>query len=92
MVQKDYISYRREITRYRKKMNSVSPKRNRDFLKVMIIISIILGGLLYALWFCLLYNKKEEILRVVHKDSTVVHTLPPKPIERWYYMKELESQ
>ena len=93
MAQKDYVGRGRSTGTQRKKNTSRSKKKQSSsglppliiVLAVAVLVSFI-GGL----WF-IAHHKKEELQEIIpHKNAGT--GLPPKPEERWKYIKELEDR
>ncbi|MGP1954640.1 MAG: SPOR domain-containing protein [Arsenophonus sp. NC-QC1-MAG3] len=92
MAQKDYVRLGRTIlyknTRSgKKKLNQGLPKTT---LTVAILIVIIFIGSLYYIT----QNKRVPVFnkKILSNNSQLVTSLPPKPEERWRYIKELENR
>ena len=93
MAQKDYVGRGRSTGTRRKKSNSRSKKRNGSsgVSKIMIGLAVaVLVTFVGGLWF-IAHHKKEET-PVIPDHKAVGNGLPPKPEERWKYIKELENR
>ncbi|MFD1800672.1 cell division protein FtsN [Mixta tenebrionis] len=93
MAQKDYVGRGRSTGTRRKKGNSRSKKRNGSagISKVMIGLAVaVLVTFVGGLWF-IAHHKKEET-PVIPDHKATGNGLPPKPEERWRYIKELENR
>ena len=93
MAQKDYVGRGRSTGTRRKKSNSRSKKRtgNAGVSKVMIGLAVaVLVAFAGGLWFIAHHKKEETPVIPDHKVSG--NGLPPKPEERWKYIKELENR
>ncbi|MGP1928794.1 MAG: SPOR domain-containing protein [Arsenophonus sp. NC-WZS1-MAG3] len=92
MAQKDYVRLGRTIpyksTRSgKKKLNQGLPKTTLTI--AILIVIIFIGGLYYITQNkrVLAFNKK-----ILTNNSQLLTSLPPKPEERWRYIKELEKR
>lgn len=93
MAQKDYVGRGRSTGTRRKKSNSRSKKRNGSsgVSKIMIGLAVaVLVAFAGGLWFIAHHKKEETPVIPDHKVSG--NGLPPKPEERWKYIKELENR
>lgn len=93
MAQKDYVGRGRSTGTRRKKGNSRSKKRNGSsgVSKIMIGLAVaVLVAFVGGLWFIAHHKKEETPVIPDHKVSG--NGLPPKPEERWKYIKELENR
>ena len=92
MAQKDYVG-RGRSTGTRRKSNSRSKKRSGSsgVSKFMVVLAVaVLVAFAGGLWF-IAHHKKDETPAITdHK--TPGNGLPPKPEERWRYIKELENR
>ncbi|CAK9886994.1 MAG: Cell division protein FtsN [Candidatus Erwinia impunctatus] len=94
VAQRDYVGRSRSNTTPRKKSTARGRKKSsnsRGVPKVMVALAVaavftFIGGL----WF-LTHHKKEEST-VLPTHQPVGNGLPPKPEERWSYIKELENR
>ncbi|SFN60004.1 cell division protein FtsN [Izhakiella capsodis] len=94
MAQKDYVGRGRSTgTRRKKTSNGRSGKRrgnNSAVSKFMVALAVaVLVTFAGGLWF-IAHHKKEDAL-VIPNHKTPGNGLPPKPEERWRYIKELEN-
>ncbi|MBN7124401.1 cell division protein FtsN [Erwinia billingiae] len=94
MAQKDYVGRGRSTGTRRKKTNSRTKKRSgggSGVSKIMVVLAVaVLVTFVGGLWF-IAHHKKEETPEIpAHK--AVGNGLPPKPEERWRYIKELENR
>ncbi|MFS1538741.1 MAG: SPOR domain-containing protein [Candidatus Phlomobacter fragariae] len=92
MAQRDYV--RRGRTTSRKNKHSGKKKSNQGLPKTTLavaiaIVVIFIGGLYY-----ITQNKRIPVLNRTTLPNTnqPVSNLPPKPEERWRYIKELEKR
>lgn len=93
MAQKDYVGRGRSTGTRRKKTNSRSKKRSggSGVPKVMVVLAVaVLVTFVGGLWF-IAHHKKEET-PVIPDHKAAGNGLPPKPEERWRYIKELENR
>lgn len=93
MAQKDYVGRGRSTGTRRKKSNSRSKKRNGSsgVSKIMIGLAVaVLVTFVGGLWFIAHHKKEETPVIPDHKANG--NGLPPKPEERWKYIKELENR
>ncbi|MBD2800413.1 cell division protein FtsN [Xenorhabdus sp. M] len=91
MAQRDYVSRgrnnpRRKGTGKKKNQSQGLPKTT---LAVAVALMVTFVGGLYFI----VHNKKESVQNAPHPtQQTKNHGLPPKPEERWSYIKELENR
>ncbi|HBT31067.1 MAG TPA: cell division protein FtsN, partial [Erwinia persicina] len=94
MAQKDYVGRGRSTGTRSKKTNSRSKKRSSGssgVSKIMIVLAVaVLVTFIGGLWF-IAHHKKEET-PVIPDHKATGNGLPPKPEERWRYIKELENR
>ena len=93
MAQKDYVGRGRSTGTRRKKSNSRSKKRSSGsgVSKLMVVLAAaVLITFVGGLWF-IAHHKKEEV-PVIPDHKATGNGLPPKPEERWRYIKELENR
>lgn len=93
MAQKDYVGRGRSTGTRRKKTNSRSKKRSggSGVSKIMVMLAVaVLVTFVGGLWF-IAHHKKEEA-PVIPDHKATGNGLPPKPEERWRYIKELENR
>lgn len=93
MAQKDYVGRGRSTGTRRKNTNSRSKKRSSGsgVSKIMIVLAVaVLVTFVGGLWF-IAHHKKEETPAIPDHKATG-NGLPPKPEERWRYIKELENR
>ncbi|HEY0210950.1 cell division protein FtsN [Acerihabitans sp.] len=91
MAQRDYVGRGRTNTR-RKKTNSRKKRSSSGISKTMIALAVALlitfvGGLYF-----IAHNKTEEAVILPSHGNHTSNGLPPKPEERWRYIKELENR
>lgn len=93
MAQKDYVGRGRSTGTRRKNTNSRSKKRSNGsgVSKIMIVLAVaVLVTFVGGLWF-IAHHKKEDTPAIPDHKATG-NGLPPKPEERWRYIKELENR
>lgn len=96
MAQKDYVGRGRSTATRRKKgsgRNSSSKKRSGSSgvsKLIMVLAAAVLVTFVGGLWF-LAHHKKDEA-PVIADHKVPGNGLPPKPEERWKYIKELENR
>ncbi|MBT0727743.1 cell division protein FtsN [Rosenbergiella australiborealis] len=93
MAQKDYVGRERSSTTQRKRNNNrrKNSKANSGLSKIIVGIAAAALVLFIGALAVLAHHKKQaEKEMVPHK--TVTNGLPPKPEERWKYIKELENR
>lgn len=93
MAQKDYVGRGRSTGTQRKKNTSRSKKSKSGsgLPNVMIALAAaVLVAFIGGLWFIAHHKKEEQQETLPHKSAG--STLPPKPEERWKYIKELENR
>ncbi|WP_411704553.1 cell division protein FtsN [Edaphovirga cremea] len=91
MAQRDYVSRgrsgaRRKSTSRKKKSSSSGISKTMMALAVAVLVTFI--GALYFLT----HNKPEDIPLLPSHNTRPGNGLPPKPEERWRYIKELENR
>ncbi|QPQ24073.1 MULTISPECIES: cell division protein FtsN [Lonsdalea] len=91
MAQRDYVGRGRSGTR-RKKTSSRKKKGSSGASKTMIALAVAVlvtfaGGLYF-----IAHNKPQEIPVLPNHVGGKSNGLPPKPEERWRYIKELENR
>ncbi|MCG8156029.1 cell division protein FtsN [Brenneria goodwinii] len=91
MAQRDYVSRGRSNTR-RKKTTSRRKSNASGLSKTMIALAVAVlvtfaGGLYF-----IAHNKPAESPVLPHQNTGKGNGLPPKPEERWRYIKELENR
>jgi len=92
VAQKDYVG-RGRSTGTRRKTNSRSKKRSggSGVSTFMIVLAVaVLVTFVGGLWF--IANHKKEETPIIPDHKAVGNGLPPKPEERWRYIKELENR
>ncbi|MBS9442760.1 cell division protein FtsN [Photorhabdus heterorhabditis] len=90
MAQRDYVSRgrsnpRRKNTDKKKHQTQGLPKTTLAVAIALVVIFI--GGLYF-----ITHNKQESAPDTLPKHPQQNHGLPPKPEERWRYIKELENR
>lgn len=93
MAQKDYVGRGRSTGTRRKKPASRSKKSKggSGTSKLMVVLAVaVLVTFAGGLWF-ISHHKKEET-EVIPNHKANGNGLPPKPEERWKYIKELENR
>ncbi|WP_307568911.1 cell division protein FtsN [Pantoea anthophila] len=93
MAQKDYVGRGRSTGTRRKKSPSRGKKSKggSGASKLMIVLAVaVLVTFAGGLWF-LAHHKKEDV-PVITDHKANGNGLPPKPEERWKYIKELENR
>lgn len=93
MAQKDYVGRGRSTGTRRKKSNSRSKKRSSGSgvsKLMMVLAAAVLITFVGGLWF-IAHHKKEDA-PVISDHKATGNGLPPKPEERWRYIKELENR
>ena len=94
MAQRDYVGRGRSTGTRRKKPAGRSSKKSKGgsgISKVMVVLAAaVLVAFAGSLWF-IAHHKKEET-PVIPNHKVNGNGLPPKPEERWKYIKELENR
>ena len=94
MAQRDYVGRGRSTGTRRKKPAAGRSKKSKGgsgTSKLMIVLAVaVLVTFAGGLWF-ISHHKKEEI-EVIPNHKANGNGLPPKPEERWKYIKELENR
>lgn len=94
MAQRDYVSRGRSTGTRRKKNSTSRSKKTKGgsgvsklMMALAVAVLVVFAG---GLWF-LAHHKKEDVPAILdHKTNG--NGLPPKPEERWKYIKELENR
>ncbi|MBD2795615.1 cell division protein FtsN [Xenorhabdus sp. 18] len=92
MAQRDYVSRGRNNPRRKntgKKKNQVQGLPKTTLAVAVALVVTFIGGLYF-----IVHNKQEERVQNAPQShhQTKGHGLPPKPEERWSYIKELENR
>ncbi|WP_336997160.1 cell division protein FtsN [Leclercia sp. M50] len=93
MAQRDYVRRGQPAPSRRKKSSSRKPQRSSlpaVSPAMVAIAAAVLVAFIGGLWF-ITHHKKEEA-EALQGNKVVGNGLPPKPEERWRYIKELESR
>jgi len=94
VAQRDYVGRGRSTGTRRKKPAGRSSKKSKGgsgISKVMVVLAAaVLVAFAGGLWF-IAHHKKEET-PVIPNHKVNGNGLPPKPEERWKYIKELENR
>jgi len=94
VAQRDYVSRGRSTGTRRKKSNTSRGKKSKGgsgVSKLMVGLAVaVLVTFAGGLWF-LAHHKKEDV-PVIPDHKANGNGLPPKPEERWKYIKELENR
>ncbi|KAA8998595.1 cell division protein FtsN [Affinibrenneria salicis] len=92
MAQRDYVSRGRSSGARRKKTTSRRKKSASGTSKTMVALAVaVLVTFVGGLWF-IAHNKPEETPVLPRQGAHTGNGLPPKPEERWRYIKELENR
>lgn len=91
MAQKDYVARGRSTARRKTSKGKAKKAQGLPITTLVVAVAIValfVGGLFY-----ITQNKKETLQGTgLHPPTAPVNTLPPKPEERWRYIKELERR
>ncbi|MBA8304140.1 cell division protein FtsN [Klebsiella michiganensis] len=95
MAQRDYVRRSQPASSRRKKSNTRSSRNKQGGLSavsptMVAIAAAVLVAFIGGLYF-ITHHKKEEA-EALHNRQAAGNGLPPKPEERWRYIKELESR
>ncbi|MFB4504061.1 cell division protein FtsN [Enterobacter hormaechei subsp. xiangfangensis] len=92
MAQRDYVRRGQPAPSRRKKSSSKSKQRSLSAVSpaMVVIAAAVLVAFIGGLYF-ITHHKKEES-EALQGNKVVGNGLPPKPEERWRYIKELESR
>ncbi|MCW9440139.1 cell division protein FtsN [Klebsiella oxytoca] len=95
MAQRDYVRRSQPASSRRKKSNSRSSRNKQSGLSavspaMVAIAAAVLVAFIGGLYF-ITHHKKEEAEALQNRQAAG-NGLPPKPEERWRYIKELESR
>ncbi|HFZ8996794.1 TPA: cell division protein FtsN [Citrobacter freundii] len=92
MAQRDYVRRSQPAPSRRKKSNSRKKQRNMPAVSpaMVAIAAAALVAFIGGLYF-ITHHKKEES-ETLQSQKVTGNGLPPKPEERWRYIKELESR
>ncbi|MBV4414226.1 cell division protein FtsN [Enterobacteriaceae bacterium YMB-R22] len=91
MAQRDYVRRGQPSPARRKSPSRKKKGRSSGVSPVMAAIAVaVLAAFIGGLWF-ITHHKKEEVETLPGQKATG-NGLPPKPEERWRYIKELETR
>ncbi|MEN0616506.1 cell division protein FtsN [Klebsiella indica] len=95
MAQRDYVRRSQPASSRRKKSNTRSSRNKQSGISavspaMVAIAAAVLVAFIGGLYF-ITHHKKEETAVLQNRQATG-NGLPPKPEERWRYIKELESR
>ncbi|MGP1956799.1 MAG: SPOR domain-containing protein [Arsenophonus sp. NC-PE1-MAG3] len=92
MAQKDYVRLGRTIPR--KNMRSGKKKLNQGLPKATLTVAILIIVIFITGLYYITKNKPVPVFnkKILTNNSQLVTSLPPKPEERWRYIKELEKR
>ncbi|WP_086544364.1 cell division protein FtsN [Klebsiella michiganensis] len=95
MAQRDYVRHSQPASSRRKKSNTRSSRNKQGGLSavsptMVAIAAAVLVAFIGGLYF-ITHHKKEEAEALQNRQAAG-NGLPPKPEERWRYIKELESR
>lgn len=91
MVQRDYVDCVRLSGTERKGINQRKCSASGTFTTINALVVAILIMFIGGLYF-ITYNKSEETVIIPNRIKHTGNKLPPKPEERWRYIKELENR
>lgn len=92
MAQRDYVA--RGRTAARRKKGPGKKKQPQGLSKTTLAVAVVIVVMFIGGLFFITQNKKQDIPQTVEAIKSVkpANTLPPKPEERWRYIKELENR
>ena len=91
MAQRDYVRRAQSPGTRRKKTNSRKTQRRSSVSPTMVVIAAtIVVAFVSALYF--ITHRKAVEIEVIPGHKVTGNGLPPKPEERWRYIKELENR
>lgn len=93
MAQRDYVGRAQTSARRKKTTKSKGKKTTKGLPLTTLIVAIAIVALFIGGLYFITHNKKEAV--EISPSLTGKHpanTLPPKPQERWQYIKELENR
>ncbi|MDX7991964.1 cell division protein FtsN [Xenorhabdus littoralis] len=95
MAQRDYVSRGRSNPRRKNTGKSTGKKKNQaqGFPKTTLAVAVALVVIFIGGLYFIVHSKKESVQNApqpTHQKKG--HDLPPKPEERWSYIKELENR
>lgn len=91
MAQRDYVRRAQSAGTRRKKTTSRKTQRRSSVSPAMVVIAAaIVVAFVSALYF--ITHRKAEEIEVIPGHKVTGNGLPPKPEERWRYIKELENR
>ncbi|QTF10388.1 cell division protein FtsN [Brenneria izadpanahii] len=91
MAQRDYVSRGRSNTRRKKttsRRKSSSSGMSKTMMALAVAVLVTFAGGLYFI----AHNKPADSPVLPHQNTGKSNGLPPKPEERWRYIKELENR
>lgn len=91
MAQRDYVRRAQSTAPRRKKTTSRKTQRRSSVSPVMVVIAAaVVVAFVSALYF--ITHRKADEIEVIPGHKVTGNGLPPKPEERWRYIKELENR
>lgn len=91
MAQRDYVRRAQSTGARRKKTTSRKTQRRSSVSPAMVVIAAaVVVAFVSALYF--ITHRKAEEIEVIPGHKVTGNGLPPKPEERWRYIKELENR
>lgn len=91
MAQRDYVRRAQSAGPRRKKTTSRKTQRRSSVSPAMVVIAAaVVVAFVSALYF--ITHRKVEEIEVIPGHKVTGNGLPPKPEERWRYIKELENR
>ncbi|MCS3434184.1 cell division protein FtsN [Klebsiella sp. BIGb0407] len=91
MAQRDYVRRAQSTGARRKKTTSRNTQRRSSVSPAMVVIAAaVVVAFVSALYF--ITHRKAEEIEVIPGHKVTGNGLPPKPEERWRYIKELENR
>ena len=91
MAQRDYVRRAQSTGTRRKKTTSRKTQRRSSVSPAMVVIAAaVVVAFVSALYF--ITHRKAEEIEVIPGHKVTGNGLPPKPEERWRYIKELENR
>ncbi|VFP78518.1 Cell division protein FtsN [Candidatus Erwinia haradaeae] len=91
MIHKDYVNRERAIGLGYKNPVTVRIKRNSGILTIALAMVILVQSIFIGIFFFMI-PEKSCVMSVTPTHHEHEIGSPPKPEERWYYIKQLEKK
>ncbi|WP_406701544.1 cell division protein FtsN [Sodalis sp.] len=92
MAQRDYVGHGKSSGTWRKTTNRKKKRSSFGTSKTMIALAVAVLIMFVSGLYFIAHNKSDEAVIVPNCGKNAGSGLPPKPEERWRYIKELENR